>query len=67
MALEDDYFNETAIHFSLLLLSLCNQFSSFWEILWNFDIVDTVSLDFLTPTCSHFSDEQEVNEDGRIH
>ena len=37
--------------------SVYKQFSSFWEIILNFDRVETVSLEFLTPKCSHFSDE----------
>lgn len=49
-------FDETETHFFLLLLSIYNQFSSFWKITWNFDRTDTVSPEFLIYNCSYLSD-----------
>lgn len=63
MALEGGHVNTNMImmkqtHFSLPLLSVYNQFSSFWETISNFDKIKVVSpgkkkeilyLEFLTP------------------
>lgn len=57
--------NETETHFSLLLLSAYNQFSSFGEISWNFDRVETISSVPLNAAISQM--RWEVNEDNRTH